>query len=74
MGEDKINPSLYPKKRILHEFTIACGWNREESPHLRAFNIHTVHKIFFGAQERTRTSNPLRELPPQGSASTNFAT
>src|SRR3989344_2971506 len=26
------------------------------------------------ARERTRTSNPLRELPPQGSASTNFAT
>ena len=31
-------------------------------------------RIFLGAQERTRTSNPLRGLPPQGSASTSFAT
>ena len=28
----------------------------------------------FCAQERTRTSKPLRALPPQGSTSTNFAT
>ncbi len=33
-----------------------------------------VGKVSSGAQERTRTSKPLRALPPQGSACTNFAT
>jgi hypothetical protein len=33
-----------------------------------------VRPYFICAQERTRTSNPLLGLPPQGSASTNFAT
>jgi len=28
----------------------------------------------FGAQEKTRTFTPLRELAPEASASTNFAT
>ncbi len=37
-----------------------------EKPALAGFN--------YCARERTRTSKPLRALPPQGSASTNFAT
>ncbi len=35
---------------------------------------HGSGSFVCGAQERTRTSKPLRALPPQGSASTNFAT
>ena len=35
---------------------------------------HASGLTVLSAQERTRTSMPLRALPPQGSTSTNFAT
>ena len=44
-------------------------YNRKVRQDLSDFSVNHM-----GAQERTRTSNPLRGLPPQGSASTNFAT
>jgi hypothetical protein len=34
----------------------------------------TIYKDKIGAQERTRTSTPLRELAPEASASANSAT
>ncbi len=60
--------------------------NLFESSHASAFSARFAHKIYkkqlqyeaafciFCAREKTRTSMPLRALPPQGSASTNFAT
>jgi hypothetical protein len=44
----------------------------ESSPYTKKFLTYV--RNFFGARERTRTSMPLRALPPQGSACTNFAT
>ena len=33
-----------------------------------------AQRIYYGAQDWTRTSMPFRAPPPQGGASTNFAT
>lgn|GEM_PF-1662629 len=43
-------------------------------PQRRSAQRFRVGRLALCAQERTRTSKPLRALPPQGSTSTSFAT
>ena len=55
----QLAPQLAPAKMVSHR----QHWR----PQRNSFNL-------FGAQERTRTSTPLRELAPEASASANSAT
>ncbi len=48
--------------------------NGNKKPRSALLSNYAVRVGFLGAQERTRTSTPLRALGPEPSASTNSAT
>ena len=60
--------------RLAFNDRIACNWNPKNPSSVQgAGNVKNITERN-GAQERTRTSTPVRALAPEASASTNSAT
>lgn len=80
---EKTLPRLSRCRRIFrsgHRLTVSptgeTSFRRSRPSASQAVGLLWAHRSFHSlcAQERTRTSNPLRELAPQASAYTNSAT